>query len=85
MVTTIVCLFQAYCEVNQEFATQTIVALKKLADSPDSGPPLVWLHDYHLMLAANTIRNVSVYAIVKIPVNAIAGVMTGLLKKNATI
>ncbi|XP_054265178.1 uncharacterized protein LOC128988028 isoform X2 [Macrosteles quadrilineatus] len=49
--------WKAYCEVNQEFATQTIVALKKLADSPDSGPPLVWLHDYHLMLAANTIRN----------------------------
>uniref|UniRef100_A0A1B6KCL4 Uncharacterized protein n=1 Tax=Graphocephala atropunctata TaxID=36148 RepID=A0A1B6KCL4_9HEMI len=49
--------WRAYCEVNQEFANKTIAALKLIADSPESGPPLVWLHDYHLMLAANTIRN----------------------------
>ncbi|KAG8253794.1 alpha,alpha-trehalose-phosphate synthase (UDP-forming) [Homalodisca vitripennis] len=49
--------WKAYCEVNQEFATKTIAALKLIGDSPESGPPLVWLHDYHLMLAANTIRN----------------------------
>lgn len=47
----------AYCAVNQEFAQKTILALKNLSTDDDHGPPLVWLHDYHLMLSANTIRN----------------------------
>lgn len=53
------CSMQAYCSVNQEFAQKTILALKNLKTEDDQGPPLVWVHDYHLMLAANTIRNVS--------------------------
>ncbi len=27
-------------------------------DGVDTPPPIVWVHDYHLMLAANTIRNI---------------------------
>lgn len=52
-------LFQSYCTVNKEFAEKTVLALEMLStDNTDSGTPLIWLHDYHLMLAANSIRNV---------------------------
>ena len=48
-----------------EFANMTIRALElmyeergdELADADEA--PLIWIHDYHLMLAANTIRQVS--------------------------
>jgi len=53
------CLFQSYCAVNKEFASKTVGALENLSkEDTNSGTPLVWLHDYHLMLAANSIRNV---------------------------
>ncbi|XP_071454496.1 uncharacterized protein Tps1 isoform X2 [Hetaerina americana] len=50
--------WKAYIQVNQMFAHQTISALKKLESTLSSNAklPLVWIHDYHLMLAANTIR-----------------------------
>lgn len=52
--------WKAYGVVNKEFAEKTIGALKSLSkDDVETGTPLVWLHDYHLMLAANTIRNVA--------------------------
>ncbi|KAI5711313.1 hypothetical protein M8J76_000490 [Diaphorina citri] len=53
--------WRAYAQVNQEFADKTIKALQILAqeEPADSGTPLVWIHDYHLMLAANTIRNIA--------------------------
>lgn len=48
--------------VNKEFADKTLNALKSLnKEDVEAGAPLVWLHDYHLMLAANTIRNVRLY------------------------
>lgn len=52
---------QAYQAVNLEFAEKTVNALRRLIETEEenAGTPLVWLHDYHLMLAANTIRNVS--------------------------
>lgn len=47
-----------YYDANKEFAVCTIKALNSLPKSaPDE--PLVWLHDYHLMLAATWIRKVS--------------------------
>ncbi|XP_015372030.1 PREDICTED: alpha,alpha-trehalose-phosphate synthase [UDP-forming]-like [Diuraphis noxia] len=52
--------WKSYCAVNKEFASKTIGALENLSRvETDSGTPLVWLHDYHLMLAANNIRNVA--------------------------
>ncbi|XP_065223859.1 uncharacterized protein Tps1 isoform X1 [Planococcus citri] len=52
--------WKAYGVVNKEFAERTINALKSLSkEDVETGTPLVWLHDYHLMLAANTIRNVA--------------------------
>jgi len=54
------CIFKSYCVVNKEFASKTVGALENLSTvETDSGTPLVWLHDYHLMLAANSIRNVN--------------------------
>lgn len=49
---------KAYIQVNQQFADATLTALRKLSDAsePDAPMPLVWIHDYHLMMAANTIR-----------------------------
>lgn len=47
-----------YYIVNQEFAVKTMEALDKLMSeqSNNSGTPLIWIHDYHLMLAANWVR-----------------------------
>lgn len=52
--------WKAYYKVNQLFAEKTLGALDLLSKSSsntDLGPPLIWLHDYHLMIAANFIRN----------------------------
>ncbi|CAH0385980.1 unnamed protein product [Bemisia tabaci] len=51
--------WKAYQAVNLEFAEKTVNALRRLIETEEenAGTPLVWLHDYHLMLAANTIRN----------------------------
>ncbi|KAJ8969008.1 hypothetical protein NQ317_003938 [Molorchus minor] len=47
--------WRAYVRANKEIADCTITALKSLPkDMPDV--PLVWIHDYHLMLAGNSIR-----------------------------
>ncbi|XP_045768710.1 alpha,alpha-trehalose-phosphate synthase [UDP-forming] [Maniola jurtina] len=56
--TFIVDHWKAYVKINEEFAMKTIHALKLLKDKKekDNGPPIVWVHDYHLMLAANWIR-----------------------------
>ncbi|XP_026272691.1 uncharacterized protein LOC113202601 [Frankliniella occidentalis] len=47
-----------YYNVNKEFAQKTLSALAEVSkeQSPESGPPIVWVHDYHLMLASNWIR-----------------------------
>ncbi|XP_046388620.1 alpha,alpha-trehalose-phosphate synthase [UDP-forming] [Ischnura elegans] len=47
--------WKAYVQVNQMFAHHAIKALKKSGNSSNQFP-LIWIHDYHLMLAANTIR-----------------------------
>ena len=55
---------QDYKKANLAFAEMTIRALElmyeergnELAEADEA--PLVWIHDYHLMLAANTIRQV---------------------------
>ncbi|XP_049825388.1 uncharacterized protein LOC109594568 isoform X3 [Aethina tumida] len=47
--------WQNYVKANQEFAQCTMTALRSLPKNP-SAPPLIWIHDYHLMLAANWIR-----------------------------
>ena len=52
----------SYAKVNELFAIQTLDAIRLVYKRrEDEGqehlpPPIVWLHDYHLMLAANTIR-----------------------------
>uniref|UniRef100_A0A2M4A4G8 Putative trehalose-6-phosphate synthase component tps1 n=1 Tax=Anopheles triannulatus TaxID=58253 RepID=A0A2M4A4G8_9DIPT len=49
--------WRSYYTVNKEFASRTIEALEKcLKKNTHPGVPLIWIHDYHLMLAANWIR-----------------------------
>lgn len=51
--------WKAYIKINEEFAEKTIHALKLLKNDDlkqKSSVPIVWVHDYHLMLAANWIR-----------------------------
>ncbi|CAG0898880.1 unnamed protein product, partial [Darwinula stevensoni] len=51
--------WESYSTVNAMFAYQTVEALKRLKAKEKEGEeriPLVWIHDYHLMLAANHIR-----------------------------
>lgn len=51
--------WKAYTLANKEFAECTLRALKSLPQSKDcTDVPLIWIHDYHLMLAANWIRQV---------------------------
>ncbi|XP_057372869.1 uncharacterized protein LOC130693669 [Daphnia carinata] len=61
--------WKAYQEVNEEFALKTIDALRQVRarllkeynPSDDSMPvPVVWIHDYQLMLAAAMIRQVAI-------------------------
>lgn len=53
--------WKAYIKINEEFADKTVKALHLLKDSKEKNgsAPIVWVHDYHLMLAANWIRQVS--------------------------
>ncbi|XP_035915570.1 alpha,alpha-trehalose-phosphate synthase [UDP-forming] [Anopheles stephensi] len=49
--------WKSYYEVNKEFAARTIEALEKAVhNNTHPGVPLIWIHDYHLMLAANWVR-----------------------------
>jgi len=59
--------WKAYCEVNEVFAQTTLNAVRNIKCSNQraegggrTGVPVVWLHDYHLMLAANTIRDTTI-------------------------
>jgi trehalose-6-phosphate synthase len=41
------------------FADRTVHALRLLQkDKPASVTPVIWIHDYHLMLMANWVRQV---------------------------
>ncbi|XP_059085685.1 uncharacterized protein LOC131882533 isoform X3 [Tigriopus californicus] len=48
--------WMAYKKVNEDFSEITLKALRKMQTDHPEQVPLVWIHDYHLMLAANTIR-----------------------------
>jgi len=49
--------WEAYLQVNEEFARLTLQAVKKLCQAKPNSVPLVWIHDYHLMCSANFIRS----------------------------
>ena len=51
-------LLQSYTRVNELFALKTVDAIRNITKhtSSSSSTPIIWIHDYHLMLAANTIR-----------------------------
>lgn len=49
----------AYKKVNEKFAEATLKALRQTLEDQPGKVPIVWIHDYHLMLAANTIRQVA--------------------------
>lgn len=52
--------WKAYVKVNQIFADKALKALKMVvAEKTDDVTPIIWIHDYHLMLAANWIRQVN--------------------------
>lgn len=44
--------------VNENFAQAVLKALRRINKEKADQIPIVWIHDYHLMLAANTIRQV---------------------------
>lgn len=49
--------WKSYVTVNKYFAKRTIDALEIChKKNTHPGTPIVWIHDYHLMLAANYIR-----------------------------
>lgn len=48
--------WQAYMQINQLFADKTMEAVKLLKDRKQDVLPLIWIHDYHLTLAAKYIR-----------------------------
>ena len=50
---------QCYTLINEKFADQTVKALYLLQkDKPANITPLIWIHDYHLLLMANWVRQV---------------------------
>ena len=52
--------WRSYVAVNKLFAKKTIEALEKCIEKKvNPGTPIVWIHDYHLMLAANYIRELA--------------------------
>lgn len=52
--------WKAYVMVNKLFAERTIHALERCYETKtNSNVPIVWLHDYHLMLCANYIREMA--------------------------
>lgn len=49
--------WKSYVTVNKHFAERTVEALEKCHErNTHTGSPIVWIHDYHLTLAANYIR-----------------------------
>ena len=49
---------QAYVKVNQIFADKAMEAVDRLGRQGNAVLPLIWVHDYHLTLAAAIIRQV---------------------------
>ena len=50
--------WEAYQRINELFAMETIQKLARSERDTDN-IPIVWIHDYHLMLAATTIRQMA--------------------------
>ncbi|XP_076037361.1 uncharacterized protein LOC143022862 [Oratosquilla oratoria] len=48
--------WEAYRTMNEVFARSTAEAVKRLHRAHPESVPLIWIHDYHLMLAANYVR-----------------------------
>lgn len=51
--------WKSYVEVNKDFADRTLETLRRVYNSEQdirNDVPLVWIHDYHLMIVANWIR-----------------------------
>ncbi|XP_055710055.1 uncharacterized protein LOC129805859 [Phlebotomus papatasi] len=50
--------WRSYVQANKLFARRTIEALERCHENlrENAGTPIVWIHDYHLMLAANWVR-----------------------------
>ena len=44
--------------MNKLFSEKTLEAIHGVREGNPTVTPLVWIHDYHLMLAGNTIREV---------------------------
>ena len=44
--------------MNEKFAAITLDALRRMLKEKPKETPIVWIHDYHLMVAANTVRQV---------------------------
>ena len=52
-------LFFNLCrKVNKKFAEITLDALRRMLKEKPKETPIVWIHDYQLMVAANTVRQV---------------------------
>eukprot|EP00096_Caligus_rogercresseyi_P014871 TRINITY_DN7350_c0_g1_i1.p1 TRINITY_DN7350_c0_g1~~TRINITY_DN7350_c0_g1_i1.p1 ORF type:complete len:769 (-),score=99.59 TRINITY_DN7350_c0_g1_i1:124-2430(-) len=48
--------WEVYMRVNQAFADKTLDVIREMLHKNPKASPLVWIHDYHLMLAASAIR-----------------------------
>ncbi|QQP37811.1 Alpha_alphatrehalosephosphate synthase A-like, partial [Caligus rogercresseyi] len=44
--------WEVYMRVNQAFADKTLDVIREMLHKNPKASPLVWIHDYHLMLAA---------------------------------
>jgi trehalose 6-phosphate synthase/phosphatase len=51
--------FKAYKRINEDFAIKTVDALAKMSSASPEKHCIVWIHDYHLLLAANRIREIA--------------------------
>ena len=49
----------AYKKSNEKFAEITIQNLKRVIEKDPDSVPMIWIHDFHLLLAANTIRQIA--------------------------
>ena len=58
--------WKAYTRVNELFATKTVEALTKILNTESiKETPLIWIHDFQLMLTANWIRQVCFFLLIR--------------------
>ena len=52
--------WEAYMRLNHAFADETLRVLRSiLKESNGKEVPIIWIHDYHLMVVANIVRRVA--------------------------